>query len=88
VPELRYQVELAASARKEVRALPREVLARVFPVLKELASTPRPAGSKKLINHLNAWRVRIGDYRIVYTIDDKEGIVEVIRLAHRGDVYR
>ena len=86
--EPRYQVELAASARKEVRALPREVLARVFPLLKELASTPKLAGSKKLVNHLNAWRVRVGDYRVVYTINDKEGLVEVIQIAHRGDVYR
>ena len=88
MPDLQYQVDLAASARKELRALPREVLGRLFPVLKDLATSPRPAGSKKLINHLCAWRVRVGDYRIVYTVDDKERIVAVIRIAHRGEVYR
>jgi mRNA interferase RelE/StbE len=88
VPDALYQVDLAASARKELRALPRNVLERVFPVLKELANTPRLPGSKKLTNHLSAWRVRVGDYRIVYTIDDRLRVVEVIRIAHRGEVYR
>ena len=88
MPDLHYQVDLASSARRELRALAKDVLARVFGVIEGLATNPRPAGSKKLINHFSAWRVRIGDYRIVYTIDDKQKIVEVIRIGHRGEVYR
>ena len=88
MPDLPYQVDLTASARKELRALPKDVLGRLFQVLKDLSTTPRPAGSKKLTNSLSAWRVRVGDYRIVYAIDDKERIVEMIRIAHRGEVYR
>jgi mRNA interferase RelE/StbE len=82
-----YSVTLADSARKELRALPSHVIARVQPKLRELAANPRPSGCKKLQGYKDCWRVRVGDYRIVYTVDDTERRVDVSRVAHRKEVY-
>jgi mRNA interferase RelE/StbE len=82
-----YAVTLADSARKEMRALPSHVIARVQPKLRELTENPRPSGCKKLHGYKHCWRVRVGDYRIIYTIDDTEKRVDVSRIAHRKNVY-
>ena len=60
---------------------------RIVPRLEHLAAVPRPPGCKKLRGGDKEWRIRVGDYRIVYTIDDRARTVEVTRIAHRGDVY-
>jgi mRNA interferase RelE/StbE len=86
VPE--YQVALKSSAEKEFFRLPESVTDRIFPRIKALATDPRPNGCKKLIGGRNAWRIRIGDYRVIYTIDDELGRVEVTRIAHRREVYQ
>jgi mRNA interferase RelE/StbE len=65
-----YSVEVKPAARKELEALPDNVLARVVRKLEALAETPRPAGCKKLKGYKDQWRVRIGDWRVVYIIDD------------------
>jgi mRNA interferase RelE/StbE len=83
-----YRVALAASAEKELHGLPKKVVAHVFPRLEHLASTPRPPGSKKLKGGDNEWRIRVGDYRIVYVIDDTARTVDVTRIAHRREVYK
>jgi mRNA interferase RelE/StbE len=67
--------------------LPATVVARIVPRLERLASTPRPPGCKKLKGGDKEWRIRVGDYRLVYVIDDKAGIVDVTRISHRRDVY-
>jgi len=72
---------------KEIRRLPKRVIQRVFIVLEALSEEPRPANSKKLRDH-DLWRLRIGDYRIVYAIDDDLRIVTIYRIRHRRDVYR
>ena len=53
-----------------------------------LAGDPRPAGCKKLRGHKDLWRIRAGDYRVVYIIDDANSLVSIIRIAHRREVYR
>jgi len=63
------------------------VVARIVPRLEHLGAVPRPPGCKKLRGGDKEWRIRVGDYRIVYTIDDRARTVEVTRIAHRGDVY-
>jgi mRNA interferase RelE/StbE len=83
----RYSVELKPSARKELDCLSSKLNERIFPSLENLASNPRPAGCKKLKGGDNEWRIRVGDYRIVYTIDDAEFLVEVTRIRHRSEVY-
>jgi mRNA interferase RelE/StbE len=82
-----YRVSLTASAEKELRGLPSKVVARIIPRLENLAVTPRPPGCKKLKGGNNEWRIRVGDYRIVYEIEDTAKTVDVTRIAHRREVY-
>jgi mRNA interferase RelE/StbE len=82
-----YSVEIKPSARKELEALPNNALARTVHKIESLARTPRPAGCKKLKGYKDHWRVRIGDWRVVYIIDDTEKLVSVTRVAHRREVY-
>jgi mRNA interferase RelE/StbE len=82
-----YRVALAASAEKELHGLPNKVIARIVSRLEHLVSAPRPPGCKKLKGGDNEWRIRVGDYRIVYAIDDTARTVDVTRIAHRRDVY-
>ena len=82
-----YSVELKPSARKELDKLPSKLLERVFPKLEALGSEPRPAGCKKLKGGQQEWRIRVGDYRVVYTIDDAKLRVSVTRIRHRSEVY-
>lgn len=67
--------------------LPANVVARIVPRLEGLASEPRPQGCKKLKGGDNEFRIRIGDYRAVYEIDDAAKTVDVTRIAHRREVY-
>jgi mRNA interferase RelE/StbE len=82
-----YEVELKPSARKELESLPNTVLARVIRKIESLARDSRPAGCKKLKGYQDVWRVRIGDWRIVYIINDAAKLVSVTRVAHRSKVY-
>jgi mRNA interferase RelE/StbE len=66
----KYAVEMKPSARKELEKLPARLIERIFPRLETLGSEPRPAGCKKLKGGHEEWRIRVGDYRVVYTIDD------------------
>jgi len=63
------------------------VLARVFRKLEALAQNPRPPGCKKLKGYKDQWRVRVGDWRVVYIVDDAGKSVSVTRIAHRREVY-
>ena len=82
-----YRVALTASAEKELHRLSSQMVARIVPRLEQLASAPRPPGCKKLKGGDKEWRIRVGDYRIVYEIDDKARTVDVTRIAHRREVY-
>jgi mRNA interferase RelE/StbE len=82
-----YRVSLAASAEKELHWLPAKLVARIMGRVERLASNPRPPGCKKLVGGDREWRIRIGDWRVVYEIDDRAKTVDVTRIAHRRDVY-
>ena len=82
-----YLVTFAASARRELTGLPPDVVARLLPRIRELARNPRPAGCKKLHGYKNRWRIRAGNYRVVYAIDDMGKSVDITRIAHRKEVY-
>ncbi len=82
-----YAVELKPSARKELESPPDNVLARVVSKLESLTQDPRPAGCKKLKGYKDQWRIRIGDWRVVYIVDDKIRLVSITRIAHRREVY-
>lgn len=83
----KYKVLIQPSAQKEIERLPKPVQNKVLKALMTLSENPRPVGCKKLVG-TDSWRVRIGEYRIVYWIDDGILSVEVIRVAHRKNVYR
>ncbi|MEJ0063425.1 MAG: type II toxin-antitoxin system RelE/ParE family toxin [Alphaproteobacteria bacterium] len=82
-----YSVGLAASADKEIQKLPAKIVERIFPHVEGLAANPRPPGCKKLKGGDKEYRIRIGDYRVVYVIDDTARTVDITRIAHRRDVY-
>ena len=82
-----YTVALTASAAKELKNLPGQLVERIVPRLESLAANPRPPGCKKMLGGDREWRIRIGDYRVVYTIDDTKLLVEVTRIRHRSGVY-
>jgi mRNA interferase RelE/StbE len=82
-----YRVVLTASAEKELNKLSSRLIERIVPRLESLGSDPRPRGCKKLKGGEREWRIRVGDYRMVYTVDDAELLVEVTRIRHRSEVY-
>ena len=82
-----YRLALTASAEKELNRLPNALTARIAGRIEKLADNPRPSGCKKLKGGVNEWRIRIGDYRVIYTIEDSTKAVDVTRIAHRKEVY-
>jgi mRNA interferase RelE/StbE len=82
----KYSVELKPSARKELEKQPDKLIERIFPKLEALADEPRPKGCKKVKGGQQEWRIRVGDYRVVYTIDDAKLRVSLTRIRHRSEV--
>lgn len=83
-----YRITFARSARKELEALDAAIVSRIFPKIEDLSHHPRPLNCAKLRGGGNLWRVRIGVYRIIYTIDDDEKRIDIIAVRHRRDAYR
>lgn len=82
-----YVVSLKRSAEKELERLPTKIHDRIIGHLISLKEIPRPVGAKTLRGR-EGYRIRIGDYRVLYVIDDSERRVEVFSIAHRKEVYR
>jgi mRNA interferase RelE/StbE len=83
-----YRIEWKRSAVKELKRLPVEVIARIVKAVEGLSANPFPAGLVKLAGALTTYRIRIGDYRVVYSVDESVLVVEIVRVRHRKDVYR
>lgn len=83
----KYSVEIKQSAQKELDALDDSQFARVDRKILALSDNPRPGGSRKLQGYKDAWRIRVGDYRVIYIIDDTRKTVVVTRIAHRKEAY-
>jgi mRNA interferase RelE/StbE len=84
----KYSVELSRDAAKTIRNLDRITQRRLVAKLHELAEYPRPPNVKKLVGDADAWRVRVGDFRIVYEIHDRKLLILVLDIGHRREVYR
>ena len=82
-----HEVRLGRSATKELESLPGPILERIAKKIDSLAEQARPAGCKKLRGADDLWRVRVGDYRIVYAVDDDAAVVEIRVIRHRKDAY-
>jgi mRNA interferase RelE/StbE len=83
----KYSLEIKQSAQKELDALDDAVFARIDKKILALADNPRPPGCRKLRGYKDQWRVRVGDWRVVYLIDDGARHVTITHVAHRREVY-
>ena len=82
-----YRVEVATRARRDLERLAPSIVGRIHPILGALSTEPRPSGSQKLVG-LEAYRIRAGDHRVLYAIDDAARIAVAVRVRHRREVYR
>ena len=82
-----YSLRIKRSAEKELRSVPKKDLHKIIERIQSIAVNPRLPGHQKLSGH-DEYRIRQGDYRILYTIDDPGRVVEIIKIGHRRDVYR
>jgi mRNA interferase RelE/StbE len=83
-----YHVDITSAAQREFKRLPPEVVRKVDAAILELAQTPRPHGCTKLEGSESEYRVRVGDYRILYVIDGKAKLVTIAHVRHRREAYR
>jgi len=83
-----YQVEFRGSAKRELFRLDVQMRQRVVAAIDELADQPRPVGMRKLAGADQTYRIRIGEYRVIYTIDDARRAITIDRVRHRSDAYR
>ena len=82
-----YKIELRRKSQRALDRLPKDDFNAILGIVKDLANTPRPKGVEK-IKSAGLWRIRHGDYRIVYSIDDGQKIVTILRIGHRREIYR
>jgi mRNA interferase RelE/StbE len=82
-----YRIEFAPLARRQIRRLSKETQRQILERIEELGANPRPAGVKKLTAEENFYRVRVGDYRIIYQIRDRELLVLIVKVGHRREIY-
>ena len=83
-----YEIIIKPSAEKAFGRLPNALQVKILEDLERLSINPRPAGVKKLKSMLNLYRIRVGEYRVIYSINDSVLLITVVKIAHRKDVYR
>ena len=83
-----YEIYLERTAEKDLKKLDKTLFNRIVIRIKELSKKPRPRGCRKIAGSDNDWRIRVGDYRIIYEIDESAKSIKVMRVKHRGGVYR
>ncbi|MFB6273984.1 MAG: type II toxin-antitoxin system RelE/ParE family toxin [Salinibacter sp.] len=83
-----YEVFLEGRAERDLKRLPNDIFQRVLPQIQSLAEEPRPPGCRKVQGTDNTWRVRVGDYRVIYEVRDDANEVLVMRVRHRREAYR
>ncbi|MGF1676617.1 MAG: type II toxin-antitoxin system RelE/ParE family toxin [Richelia sp. RM2_1_2] len=83
-----YDIQFSKSASKQIKKLSSEVQERIQTKIDNLAIEPRPDGVKKLKGRENAYRIRVGDYRIIYDIFDEVLLITVVEVGHRSNIYQ
>jgi len=83
-----YRIEVTRAARRDLAKLPKELLRRVDAHILALAENPYPAGTTQLQGAEKFFRIRVGDYRILYTVEHHRLVILIIRVGHRRDIYR
>jgi len=82
-----YKIKFSKGAVKDIRKLPKTTVERILYKVFSLATNPTPPGCRKIAGMENLWRVRVGNYRILYTVEDDILLIEIIKIGHRKDVY-
>lgn len=82
-----YSIAFARSARKDLERLDAKTVQRIFPKIENLAKHPLPAGCLKLQGSGDLWRMRVGDYRVIYSINDRTHVVDITAIRHRREAY-
>lgn len=83
-----HELEITRTAEKQLRKLDRQARERVLRAIGELAEEPRPRGSRKLTGYDDVFRIRVGTYRVLYSVEDRALVVLILKIGHRRDVYR
>lgn len=76
------------SAAKELKKLPADIIRRILSAVERLAEDPLPVGVRKLVGSENHYRLRVGDYRVVYAFESHRLVIEIVQVGHRKDIYR
>lgn len=84
----KFRIEISASAEKALKKIPKKDLGRIIEVIQHLAISPYPPGSRKLSGEEDTYRVRQGNYRIIYQIEDQRLLILVLKIGHRKDIYK
>lgn len=82
-----YAVRIQKQVEKEILSLPKTIIERVRTAIRDLANTPRPHGCAKVKGSKNLYRIRVGDYRVIYAMDDEIRVLDVTKVGHRREVY-
>ena len=85
--ENKWVVKYHRNLEREIRRLPKRTIKRILETIEALAIQPKPPGSRKIRGH-ELWRVQVGNYRILYYIDEEKQVISTYRVGHRRDVYR
>lgn len=83
-----YSVEISRTAEKQLRGLPREDQERVAGAMVALGAEPFPARCRKLAGHTNTYRIRVGRYRVIYSVEQDRVVIVILKIGHRKDIYR
>ena len=83
-----YRITFARTARRELQRLTPAIAGRILAKIEALGDDPRPSGTRKLKGRASLWRLRVGDYRVVYDINDGESLVDIVIIRHRNEAYR
>ncbi len=84
----KYEILIHRNVQKIIKKLPKNLILKMLDSMNKLADDPRPNGSKKLKGYKNLWRIRVGEWRIIYAIEDERLIVVVVELTTRGQAYK
>jgi mRNA interferase RelE/StbE len=82
-----YSIAWKRSATQELKRLPREIVGRIVKAVEQLSTDPYPSGVRKLIGSEHTYRIRVGDYRVIYDVMASALVIEIIRVGHRRDIY-
>ena len=83
-----YEVFIEREVERNIRKIPKELRKGIFSLIIKLKINPRASGIRKITKTQNCYRIRLGDYRIIYEVDDKRRIINIFRIRHRKEAYR